>query len=101
MPWASMRILQSNHRPAIRHWRSRKQFRPAPVSADDRQRGGLAQPADAGVGHHLAQLNQRGGIACAGLAARHASQNLGLALRADLAGVALAAALMREEIADS
>src|SRR6266508_4233926 len=78
-----------------------KQLRPAPVRADDRQRGGLAQPADTGIGHDPAQLDQRGGIARAGLAARDAPQNLSLALGANLAGVALAAALVREEVADS
>src|SRR6266508_4206079 len=78
----------------------RKQLRPAPARAHDRQRSGLAEAANR-VGHHLAQLDQRDRVAWRAVSLRQATQDLGLALRADLAGVALAATLMGEEVADA
>src|SRR5215217_3825614 len=78
-----------------------EQIRPAPARAHDRQRRGLAESADAGIGHHLAQLHQRDRVARRAPPLREATQDLGLALRTDLAWVTLTAALVREEVADA
>src|SRR5262245_9747393 len=64
-----------------------QQSRPAPDCVRHRPTGGLAQPANAGIGHDLGQLNERSHIVRPAMAVLETVQDLGLALSAHLAGV--------------
>src|SRR6266487_4688669 len=86
---------------ALANWLAHEQIRPPLLRANDRHSCRLPEAANAGIGHNLPELGEGRGVAGRGLPMRDTAQDLGLALGAHLAGVAFAAALMREEVADA